>query len=201
MRASILLVADPEAAGPWRALLGRGGDVRAFGSAAEALAAARGEPDCALVDLRPAEVAAAALRRLRATWPALTVVVATGAPTPPAVAAALWRDGAFDCLESPPDLAALEPRLARAVAHARLEREVRLLRAGRPREGDYRRARDAWERRYLEALLEEAGGAVARAAELAGLHRSTLYDKLARFGLVPPDGDGARGRGQGSRAG
>ncbi|HYQ80210.1 MAG TPA: sigma 54-interacting transcriptional regulator, partial [Anaeromyxobacteraceae bacterium] len=51
-------------------------------------------------------------------------------------------------------------------------------------EGRYRRARDAWERKYLEDLLREAGGSVAKAAELAGLHRSTLYEKLSRCGLV-----------------
>ncbi len=54
-------------------------------------------------------------------------------------------------------------------------------------EGRFRRARDAWERKYLEDLLREAGGNVAKAAELAGLHRSTLYEKLARFGLVEKD--------------
>jgi two-component system response regulator HydG len=53
--------------------------------------------------------------------------------------------------------------------------------------GRYRKARDAWERRYFEDLLHEAGGSVARAAELAGLHRSTLYEKLTRFGLVEKD--------------
>jgi two-component system response regulator AtoC len=51
-------------------------------------------------------------------------------------------------------------------------------------EGRYRAARDAWERRYLEDLLREAGGAVGKAAELSGLHRSTLYEKLSRLGLV-----------------
>jgi two-component system response regulator HydG len=51
-------------------------------------------------------------------------------------------------------------------------------------EGRFRRARDAWEKRYLEDLLREAGGSVARAAELAGLHRSTLYEKLSHYGLV-----------------
>jgi two-component system response regulator HydG len=51
-------------------------------------------------------------------------------------------------------------------------------------EGRYRRARDAWERRFFEDLLREAGGSVARAAELAGVHRSTLYEKLTRYGLV-----------------
>jgi two-component system response regulator HydG len=51
-------------------------------------------------------------------------------------------------------------------------------------QGRYRAARDAWERKYCEDLLREAGGNVSKAAELAGLHRSTLYEKLARFGLV-----------------
>jgi two-component system response regulator HydG len=51
-------------------------------------------------------------------------------------------------------------------------------------EGRYRTARDAWEKKYLEDLLREAGGSVGKAADLAGLHRSTLYEKLARYGLV-----------------
>jgi two-component system, NtrC family, response regulator AtoC len=59
--------------------------------------------------------------------------------------------------------------------------------AGGGAEGRYRRARDGWERRFLEDLLREAGGSVGKAAELAGLHRSTLYEKLARYGLVEKD--------------
>jgi two-component system response regulator HydG len=54
-------------------------------------------------------------------------------------------------------------------------------------EGRYRKARDAWERRFLEDLLREVNGNVARAAEVAGLHRSTLYEKLTRHGLVEKD--------------
>ena len=54
-------------------------------------------------------------------------------------------------------------------------------------EGRYRRARDAWERKFLEDLLREAGGNVAKAADAAGLHRSTLYEKLQRYGLVEKD--------------
>jgi two-component system response regulator HydG len=50
--------------------------------------------------------------------------------------------------------------------------------------GRYRRARDAWERRWFEDLLREVGGNVTEAAKAAGLHRSTLYEKLARYGLV-----------------
>jgi two-component system response regulator HydG len=59
--------------------------------------------------------------------------------------------------------------------------------AGSASEGRYRRARDAWERKFFEDLLREAGGSVAKAAELAGVHRSTLYEKLTRFGLVEKD--------------
>ncbi|HTO99012.1 MAG TPA: sigma-54 dependent transcriptional regulator [Myxococcales bacterium] len=61
--------------------------------------------------------------------------------------------------------------------------EVRVAENGVP-EGSYRRERDEWERHYLEQTLREAGGSVAKAAEVAGLHRSTLYEKLARHGLV-----------------
>jgi two-component system response regulator HydG len=52
-------------------------------------------------------------------------------------------------------------------------------------EGGYRKARDTWERRYFQELLDGVNGSVARAAELAGLHRSMLYEKLARMGLLP----------------
>jgi two-component system response regulator HydG len=57
-------------------------------------------------------------------------------------------------------------------------------------EGRYRRARDAWERKFFEDLLREAAGSVARAAELAGIHRSTLYEKLTRYGLIDRDDRG-----------
>ncbi|GEJ58670.1 sigma-54-dependent transcriptional regulator [Anaeromyxobacter diazotrophicus] len=66
-------------------------------------------------------------------------------------------------------------------------------------EGDYRHARDAWEKRYFQELLEAASGSVAKAAELAGLHRSTLYEKLARIGLVQ-EGE-PNGKKNGAKAG
>jgi len=56
-------------------------------------------------------------------------------------------------------------------------------------EGRFRKARDLWERRFFEDLLREAGGNVSKAAELAGVHRSTLYEKLTRYGLVEKDGE------------
>jgi DNA-binding NtrC family response regulator len=70
-----------------------------------------------------------------------------------------------------------------------------------PGEGGYRRARDSWEKRYLQDLLQEAGGSVAKAAELAGLHRSTLYEKLARIGLVQGEGEAGKRGGNGHQAG
>jgi len=45
--------------------------------------------------------------------------------------------------------------------------------------GTYRDARRAFEKAYFEDLLERAEGNVSRAADLAGLHRGTLYEKLA----------------------
>jgi len=57
-------------------------------------------------------------------------------------------------------------------------------------EGRYRRARDLWERKYFEDLLREAGGSAAKAAELAGIHRSTLYEKLTRYGLAEKEEKG-----------
>ena len=68
-------------------------------------------------------------------------------------------------------------------------------------EGGYREARDSWEKRYFQELLDEASGSVAKAAELAGLHRSTLYEKLARIGLVQGDPDAARKGGGGTGKG
>ncbi|MDF1562544.1 MAG: sigma-54 dependent transcriptional regulator [Deltaproteobacteria bacterium] len=47
----------------------------------------------------------------------------------------------------------------------------------------FRAARLAFERAYLEDLLERAGGNISRAAAMAGLHRSTLHEKLRRHDL------------------
>ena len=47
------------------------------------------------------------------------------------------------------------------------------------------RAVDAFERRYLEALLEKHGGKVAAAARAAGVSRVYMYQLLAKQGLRP----------------
>jgi two-component system response regulator HydG len=50
----------------------------------------------------------------------------------------------------------------------------------------FREAREEFERVYLRAILEAAGGNVTEAAERAGLHRATLYEKLSRLGIKVP---------------
>jgi two-component system response regulator HydG len=49
----------------------------------------------------------------------------------------------------------------------------------------YQEARRQFEVRYFTRLLDTHGGNVQRAAEAAGLHRTTLYEKLAKMGLTP----------------
>lgn len=60
-------------------------------------------------------------------------------------------------------------------------------------------ARDAFEKAYLEALLEECGWAMSRTAERAGLDRTNLYRKVKQLGIEAPGktSEGARGKGQG----
>ncbi len=46
-----------------------------------------------------------------------------------------------------------------------------------------KKAREAFEKRFISRKLEEAGGNVVRAAELLGLERSHLYRKLKAYGI------------------
>jgi DNA-binding NtrC family response regulator len=45
------------------------------------------------------------------------------------------------------------------------------------------------ERRHLEAALELAAGNLSQAARLLGLHRTTLYSRLERYGALPRQGE------------
>jgi DNA-binding NtrC family response regulator len=49
---------------------------------------------------------------------------------------------------------------------------------------DYRKARDAFERRYLLRLIEQADGNMTRAAQISGISRRNLYEKLEKVGLA-----------------
>ncbi len=50
-------------------------------------------------------------------------------------------------------------------------------------------ARDAFEKAYLEALLEECNWGMSRAAERAGLDRTNLYRKVKQLGIEAPGKD------------
>jgi DNA-binding NtrC family response regulator len=48
---------------------------------------------------------------------------------------------------------------------------------------DFREARKAFERAYIERCLIETNGNVTRAAEKVGMHRQSLQQKLKDLGL------------------
>jgi two-component system response regulator HydG len=49
--------------------------------------------------------------------------------------------------------------------------------------GSFRDAREAFEHAYFTSLLAQTQGCVQKAALLAGIHRTTLYEKLAKLGM------------------
>ncbi len=48
---------------------------------------------------------------------------------------------------------------------------------------DYRQARDQFDREYLLNIIDQAGGNITRAAQLSGISRRNLYEKLEKVGL------------------
>jgi two-component system response regulator RegA len=153
-----------------RALAERGFDVRAAGSAEEALAIAAGDtPELAVVDLRlPGASGLQLVRELRAFDPTTRIVVLTGYGS---IATALdaVRSGAAHYLTKPVELDALldafdrdaepgaEPPPTEVPSLARVERE------------------------HIERVLAQVGGNVSEAARLLGLHRKSLQRKLSKF--------------------
>jgi DNA-binding NtrC family response regulator len=92
-------------------------------------AAAEHSPDVALVDLRlPDADGLRLLEVLRADHPELAVIFLTGHGDV-ATAVRAMREGAADFLEKPIDLETLDAAVRRAAEHARLTREVAVLRA------------------------------------------------------------------------
>ena len=104
--------------------------VEAFGKPHEALAAvAPGRFDLAFVDLMMQPLDGLdVLRELRRRTPETTVVLIT-AHGDAATAVAAMKEGAYDYLQKPFDLAELRAFAARVLDHHRLRREVDLLRA------------------------------------------------------------------------
>ena len=55
-----------------------------------------------------------------------------------------------------------------------------------PSSGETHLTLEELEKRHIERVLREMGGRVAEAAQRLGIPRSTLYQKIKRFGLAPP---------------
>ncbi|MEK1886214.1 MAG: sigma-54 dependent transcriptional regulator [Phyllobacterium sp.] len=47
--------------------------------------------------------------------------------------------------------------------------------------------RDAAEKRQIERALDQTGGQISKAASLLAISRTTLWEKMARFGMVPKE--------------
>jgi two-component system response regulator RegA len=152
-----------------RALESRGCDVRAFGSAEDALAAASQEsPELAVVDLKlPGASGLDVVRGLHAVDPTTRIVVLTGYGS---IATALEsvRLGAVNYLTKPVDadqvLAAFE---GRDVSNDQRPVEVPSL------------ARVEWE--HIQRVLADCDGNVSQAARLLGIHRRSLQRKLSKY--------------------
>ncbi len=135
--ARLLVVEDSETLrrGIVRALRETWGEVQAEADAEGALRrlANRSEPSCHVVvtDLRlPGADGISVLRAARERDPRTAVIVMTAYGTVESAVEAM-KLGAFDFLQKPFDLDQLEVRVARAVDHGRLLREVSTLRAER----------------------------------------------------------------------
>jgi two-component system response regulator RegA len=171
---SVLLVEDDERFRErlGRALSARGCDVRAVGSADEALAAASKEsPELAVVDLKlPTSSGLDVVRGLHAIDPTTRIVVLTGYGS---IATALEsvRLGATHYLTKPVDadqvLAAFG---GRDVTQEQHPLEVPSL------------ARVEWE--HIQRVLADCDGNVSQAARLLGIHRRSLQRKLSKFPTV-----------------
>ncbi|WP_186826956.1 response regulator [Shimia ponticola] len=128
------------------------------------------------------------LARVRKIDPAIPVIVLTGhADVPMAVRA--MREGAFSLLEKPCSSAELLDTV-RAATAARAS-EIKARRAAvkdvAPLTGSLVGRMAEVERTFIIEALQACDGQAARAAEVLGLPRKTLYDKLKRHNLTPED--------------
>lgn len=171
---SILLVDDDDVLRTRlaRAFEQRGLDVRAAGSAAEALASARAEsPELAVVDLRMPDASGLdVVRELARIDPQTKIVVLTGYGS---IATALEaiRLGAVHYLQKPADADEILAALRRS-EHAPDE-------APHPPAEVPSLARAEWE--HISRVLADCGGNVSQAARLLGVHRRSLQRKLSKY--------------------
>ncbi len=121
--------------------------------------------------------------------PELPVILLTGHSDVPTAMKAL-KSGAYEYLEKPCEPTRLVETLKRALDHRKLVLENRHIRAELetqlPFDGSatLHEALEETERRLIEKALIEENGKVIEAAQSLGIPRNTLYDRMAKFGLV-----------------
>ena len=182
-------------------LMDEGYDVALAESAAEARQLRqRARPDLVLLDIWMPETDGISLLK---TWKDtgeldMPVVMMSGHGTIDTAVEAM-RIGAVGFLEKPIALKKLLEGVAnglRASPGIQATRAVSAMPAGGADEEDgsephlvvplnlpLREARDLFERRYFEWLIEQTEGNMSRAADLAGVERTHLYRKLKQLGV------------------
>ncbi len=119
----------------------------------------------------------------------LPVVLLTGHSDVPTAMRAM-RQGAYDYLEKPCDPTKLVDTLKRALEHRALVLENRMIRdeldshTGQTESGTLSERMESHEKTIIQNALAAEGGKVAKTAESLGIPRNTLYDRMAKFGLV-----------------
>jgi len=163
MKPRVVIVDDEERmAGVVAATLARVGyECEQCASGDAALAALEQHPaDVVVTDWKmPGMDGLTLLRRLRARWPAMPVVLLTAYGSVPSAVAAM-REGAFDYVTKPFDNDELRALVARALDMTRLERENRYLRQEEPLRARNGRRRERGEPEAARA--RPAGGAEPR---------------------------------------
>lgn len=119
----------------------------------------------------------------------LPVVLLTGHSDVPTAMHAM-RHGAYDFLEKPCDPTKLIDTLTRALEHRALVLENRMIRekldshTGQAETGTLAERMESHEKTIIQNALARENGKVAKTAARLGIPRNTLYDRMAKFGLV-----------------
>ncbi len=108
------------------------------------------------------------LLAVRATYPGIPVIITSGHGSVE-TAVRIMRAGAYDYIQKPVDLDSLKRRVLQALAEVSVHRD----------EGKSLRE---VERAHILQTVEQAGGNLSKSARMLGIDRTTLYNKLKRYG-------------------